>query len=435
MILFDKRSWSESGNMLIELLLTIALAMLIIPFVFKYSQNSVTRAENIAVVRQMESVQHALERYIVAHRQDLLTTVGRSITRVRLDELQEFGLPDTIIESGKDKYQLRILKSKDVNDSASLQGVVVFTDNSISPMRTREIVNTAGDTFGFVDGKDAYGAFGTWHTDTVSLGVSASDGIIGTTAINRDNALYLWRVPSDNLEDAKMLSPLNLAGHDIVNASFFDAKNAMFQEKISVQEFVATDVVFSNRITLEKAYNSQSGVVSGVLSSDGRSMNVSGELTLADLGKFSNFMVDNLWVFNLTLSGLSIIDDDSVATLKINQALDMTAGRIDAMFVTVGFAGSITPRLSITTRIEDSSNSNYYWDVESKNANFSDVTLVELNRLATMATYRNSDASTISTQLFGSVAANQNATVADYTNALEEIQKKVRVKYQQLNLQ
>ncbi|MBQ8728988.1 MAG: hypothetical protein IJY77_01710, partial [Alphaproteobacteria bacterium] len=85
--------------------------------------------------------------------------------------------------------------------------------------------------------------------------------------------------------------------------------------------------------------------------------------------------------------------------------------------------------------IEDSINSEYYWDVGSKSANLSDATFVELNRMAALATRYDGDSATYSGQIFGAVAANQNATVADYMNAITEIQKRVRAKYHQLNLQ
>ena len=42
---------------------------------------------------------------------------------------------------------------------------------------------------------------------------------------------------------------------------------------------------------------------------------------------------------------------------------------------------------------------------------------------------------TAATLLFGGVAANKNATVGDYLNALHEIQNRVRQKYQMLNLE
>ena len=122
------------------------------------------------------------------------------------------------------------------------------------------------------------------------------------------------------------------------------------------------------------------------------------------------------------------------AMLKVAGSLDMTAGRIEAIYTTVGFAGSITPRLVVYDRIEDSRNSDYYWDVASSAANFADVTLAELNRLATYAAHFERVAGTDSSQLFGGVVANKNATAADFMNAIREIQARVRAKYRLLNL-
>ena len=110
------------------------------------------------------------------------------------------------------------------------------------------------------------------------------------------------------------------------------------------------------------------------MSSDGKNMEISQNFTVSDTAKLSSLTAENLWATNLTLSGLSVDSEIGLATLKINQALDMTSGRIDAMFVTVGFAGSMTPRLVVYDRIEDSSKSGYFWDVKSKTAHFADAT-------------------------------------------------------------
>jgi len=420
--------------MLVELLLSVALAALIIPFVFRYQHSSIERAQNIAITNQMTEIQVALERYIVANRDELLRTVGRNITRVELNDLAEFGVPQSVLDAGDEKYQLRILKSSDASGQSSLQGVIVRASDDITPLRTREIVNLSGGSMGFVDGTHAYGTFGAWHTDALDMGVDIDNGIIETTSVNRDNALYLWRVPSENPDDAKMMSPLNLGGHDIKNAAFINSDYATFNEGLTAKEIVSDKIIFDNRTTIDAAFSTDSATVSGMLSSDSKNMEISGRLSLADTAKMSSLTAENLWVSKLTLSGLSIDADDDLALLKINQSLDMTSGRIEAVFVSVGFAGSMTPRLVVYDRIEDSTNPHYYWDVNSKTARFSDASFVELNRMATLATYYEGDNSTSAGQIFGAVSANKNATVSDYMNAISEIQKRVSAKYRLLNL-
>lgn len=422
--------------MLVELLLSVALSALIIPFVFQYQTGAVRRAENIAVARQMQSVQGALERYIVANRDNLLATVGRSITRVEMADLSEYGVPEFAMNNSDD-YQLRILKSSDSTGQATLQGVVVLTSQDITPVRTREIVNLGGGSMGFVDGSRAYGTFGAWHADAASLGLRPGvDGIVETTPVNRGNALYLWRVPSNNASDATMMSALNLGGHNVVDAKFFDGNLAGFSETLHVGTAAAGDMIFDNRTTLDHTFETVSATVSGALSADSRNLEVAGTFTLADVGKFSSFTTGDLWVSNLTLSGLSVgADDDDAAVLKINKALDMTGGRIDAMYATVGFAGSITPRLVVKSRIEDSINPAYYWDAAYRAANFSDVNFPGLNDMATLVAYREKGSKTESGRLFGSVAANKNATAADFMNVITEMQQRVRAKYRLLNLE
>lgn len=426
--------YNMRGSMLIELLLGVALATLIIPFVFRYQHSAIERAQNIAIKNNMTEIQVALERYIVANRDELLRTVGRNITRVSLEDLAPFGVPQTILDAGDDKYQLRVLKSADASGQASLQGVIVRASDDITPLRTREIVKLSGGSMGFVDGTHAYGTFGAWHTDAIDMGINITDGIIETTSVNRDNALYLWRVPSDNPDDAKMMSALNLGGHDLKNASLINANYAEFSDGLATLEIATNKMIFDNMFTINSPFLIGSATVSGSLSSDGKNMEVYGQLSLADTAKMSSLTTENLWVSKMTLSGLSIQAEDDLSLLKINQALDMTAGRVVAMFVSVGFAGSITPRLVVHDRIEDSVDSRYYWDLKSDVANFADASFVELNRMATLATYYEGDSSTISGQVFGAVSANKNATVSDFMNAISEIQKRVSAKYRLLNL-
>ena len=421
--------------MLVELLLSIALATIIIPFVFRYQQNAVVRAQNIEITNQMTEIQVALERYILENRTDLLKTVGAHITRVNVADLAPFGLPESVLKSNPDKYQLRILKSTDATGSATLQGVIVRDSEDITPMRTREIVNLSGGSMGFVDGAHTYGTFGAWHTNTVDLGIDIDEGIVETTSVNRDAALYLWRIPSGNTDDATMMSPLNLGGHDIVNAKFLNANYADFSEGLKTLKLVSDKLIFQNRTTINNTFETVNATVSGTMSSDGKNMEISQNFTVSDTAKLSSLTAENLWATNLTLSGLSVDSESGLATLKINQALDMTYGRIDAMFVTVGFAGSMTPRLVVYDRIEDSVNAAYFWDAGAGVANFSDAMFVELNRMATLAHKKFGASSTIAGQTFGTVSANKNATVADFMNAIHEIQTRVRGKYRLLNLE
>lgn len=425
---------ASRGSMLIELLLSIALATIIIPFVFRYQQNAVVRAQNIAIANQMTEIQVALERYIIENRTDLLKTVGRNITRVELADLIPFGIPESVLENSENRYQLRVLKSSDATGSATLQGVIVRDSDDITPLRTREIVNLSGGSMGFVDGAHTYGTFGAWHTDAVDLGIDITDGIVETTDVNRDAALYLWRVPSGNPDDATMMSALNLAGHDIANSKFLNANYVDFAEGFKALKVVSGKLIFQNRTTIDYGFETPGATVSGVMSSDGKNLEIAKTLNLSDTAKLSSLTTENLWVSNLTLSGLSV-ETDEVPILKINQSLDMTSGRIEAMFVTVGFAGSMTPRLVVYDKIADSVNPEYYWDAQSGDANFMDASFVELNRMATLAVQRYGEKSTLTYQIFNGVSANKNATVADFMNAIEEIQTRVRGKYRMLNLE
>lgn len=426
----------QSGNMLVELLLSVALAMLIVPFVFKYQRNAIERRENIVVTQQMQEIQDALERYIIDNREVMLKPYGRHITRVDISELEKYGLNDEIINNPDNQYQLRILKSKDFNGQSTLQGVVVYASDKITPFRTRQIINMAGGHVGFVEGNQAYGANGTWQTSVADLGISAGDGIVSTTTISRDNALYLWRVPTKNADDATMQSSLNLGLHDILNTKDISFVSGEFNEFLTIGKTVTRNLVFDNRTTIDSEFFTKSATVSGSLTSDSRNFEITGRLSLTDTGKFSSFTTNNLLVTNLTLPSLTIENPNSEPViLTVNGSIKMRYGRIDAMHVTVGYAGSITPRLTVANRIYDASNPQYYWDATKGEANFSDLYLAELNRMIGYIPKSEFDTSTVAGRRISAIASNANATVADYLKALNNIAAEIRAKYSLLKLQ
>ncbi len=431
--IFSLRNRSR-GTVLIEFLLTIALAGTLMPFVYGYQNRAVVRAENVRITRHMQQIQSVLEKYIVEHKDEMLKTVGRNIIRIKMSDLIDYGLDPEFVRVNSDKYQLRILKSNDFGDQATLQGVIVLADSEITPMRTREIVSMGDDKIGFVDGTRAYGGFGTWRMDTADLGIDATSGIVQTTSINRDNSLYLWRVPSDGATDATMLSALNLGGRDIVNTSFVNGAGLSLNESLTVGTIGVNDLIFKNRTTIDTAFTTATAIVSGAMSGDSKNISVSGLFNLAESAKASSFTADNLWVNNLTLAGLST-PSGAAATLRSNGSLDMTEGRISALFVSVGFTGSVTSRLNVKSKIVDSVNQDFYWDVGAKVANLVDINSPTLSDMAVRTLRRESVSGSTATRVFSSVASNKNATVGDYLNALREISNAVRAKYQMLNLQ
>ena len=422
------------GTVLIEFLLTIALAGTLLPFIYNYQQRAVTRAENLKITRQMQKIQTVLERYITENRDRLLTTLGRNIVRVKISDLADYGLDADVIEDGAGKYQLRILKSSDVSGGAGLQGVIVFNDAEINPMRTREIVSMGDDKIGFIDGTRAYGGFGTWRANTSDLGISEKSGIIQTTSINRENALYLWRVPSNDMADATMLSPLNFGERDILDAGFVNAAGMIVDETFGAANLAVGDLIFKNRTTIDSTFKTPSATVAGTLSGDSKSISVSGTLSINDIAKASGFTAENLWVNHLTLSGLST-PSGVASTLRATQSLDMTEGRVSAMFVTVGFTGSMTSRINVKEKVQDSINPAYFWDVRERVANMVDINSPILSDMAPRALRHESVSGTVATRIFGGVVSNKNATVGDFMNAINEIQNNVRGKYHMLKLE
>lgn len=426
----------QRGSMLVELLLSVALAMFIIPFVFKYQRNAIERRDNIAITKQMTEIQSALERYIIDNRETMLKPYGRHIVRVEISELEKYGLNEDIANNPDTRYQLRVLKSKDFNGQSTLQGVVVYDSDKITPYRTHQILNLAGGQVGFVEGNRAYGANGAWRASVADLGINTDSGIVSTTTINRDNALYLWRVPTDSSDDATMRSSLNLGAHDILNTKSMSFVNGTFDEFLTIGKITTRNLIFDNRTTIDSAFSTKSATVSGSLTSDSRNFEISGRLSLTDTGKFSSFTTNDLYVTNLTLPTLSINNPKNEAViLTVNGSVKMRYGSINAIYVTVGYAGSITPRLTVSSKISDPSNSHYYWDATKSEASFSDVYLGDLNRMVSYLAKSEFDNTTVAGRKFSLVASNANATVSDYLIVLKNIASEVRAKYSLLKLQ
>ena len=426
---------TQKGGMLVELMMTIALAAIIIPFVFRYQQTAVVRARNVAIAKQMENVQNALERYIIENKTELMRPVGKNISRVQIADLVNYGLPEYIVANYQNDYQIRVLKSADNNNKSTLQGIVILSNSEITPLRTREIVNLGGGKFGFVEGGITSGGFGAFHANAADFGMRDAKGLVGTTNTTRGNTEYLWRLPSENEKDATMLSPLNLDGHDITKVRFLDANKAQFEGKLKIGKVAVDSMAFSNRVTINAIFSTNTAVVNGAFTSDSRNLNGGGTLTLADSAKFSSFTTNDLYVNNLTLNGFTVASTSGKSsTLKVIGDMDLILGRITAAYVSVGYTGSVTPQLNITDKIQDPKDSSYYWDIRNKKARFSDVNFPELSRMASKIIRKESKSDTVATTIFGAIAVNTNATVGDYINALNNMQTQIRAKYEMLNL-
>ena len=182
-------------------------------------------------------------------------------------------------------------------------------------------------------------------------------------------------------------------------------------------------------------FGANNAVVNGTFTSDSRNLNVNGTLSLADSAKFSSFYTNDLYTNTLTLSGFTVSSASGKSSaLKIVGDMDLVLGRISAAYVSVGYTGSVTPQLTITDKIQDSKDSSFYWDIKNKKARFVDINCPELSRMASIIISTESNSGTIATSVFSGVSANANATVADYINAINNMQTQIREKYELLNL-
>ena len=218
----------QHGGMLLELMLVVAISALLIPFISRYQKNTIERARNIAVVKQMEIVQRALENCIEANQIEFMKPTHDYIysnpaeteclaLKQGAKGLIQYGLSDNFATDYQNDYMLRILKTNDSNGAAVLQGVVLLKNNGITALRTREIIDVGGGKLGYTKNNTVYGGYGAFTVSTPDIGLSGQDGIVEMTSAIRGktNNQYLWRKDNGVTSDAAMLSDLNLGGHSI----------------------------------------------------------------------------------------------------------------------------------------------------------------------------------------------------------------------------
>lgn len=422
----------QNGAMMTELLLSIALAAAMLPFLLKMQKNSAQRAQDIAMATDIKLVQYSLEKYMDANKKILLATIGKNITRVKISDLAKFDLPDYL--ANNNKFNLRILKTPDMNGHTSLQGVVILNDDTYSAVRTRKIAEFVGANAGVVDEKNIHGAFGTWNITRGHLGGEIKTNASATSTRGVLKGLeYIWRKPSPDLSDATFASSLSLGGHNIIDADIINAKNIQLSETLASESIKSDKIIFNSRPTLdEKFVVSGESTVSGNLSSDSKNLEISNSLTISEIAKIYSLTAKDLFVNNLATNG--IYTNGNTPEIKIGKIIDISGGKIVADIASIGFTGSITPRLYIASKIEDPTNSNYFWDATNSSAVLNDIELPLLNQLATVAVSETADKKTEAYKIMMTVASNTNATVSDYVNALDQIKTIVNTKYENLNL-
>ena len=424
----------QSGRMMIELLLALALAAAMLPFLFRQEQSRIERAESIRIAEDIALVRSALERFMDINQERLFSaTMGRHITRVTLAELENYGLDIGRIRH-VGEYQLRIVKAADRMGRSVLQGIIVIDMPYITPMRTREIANVAGGQMGFADGRRTFGAFGTWdapgHTWAATF---TENSIVDITQTIRSGGQFLRRVISDSTADATMQSLLHMGGHGILNVRGVFTESINILETLHVAAMNVNRLVVDSNITLDGNINIGGEVnVQGALTSESRNIDA-GVITVPGASRFGTVRAGTLWTGDLYIPSFSVPwDGDQMTIMTIGRTLDMTGGRVTVNSMAVGFGGSVTPRLVVRDMITDPVADEYYWDVRTGAATMSDIRIPDLPLMMRAAMGRDTTSDAARAMIVP--ANNSNATVADFARALAEVERIIRQKKESLGI-
>jgi hypothetical protein len=413
------------GASLLELLLALAVMMSMLPFIYRFALDQREKMENAAVAHKVKIVSDALEQYVFENRQALLAPLTKNVTRVKIGDL-----PNLPLDELKDaKIQLRVVKSKDSAGRSFVQGMVIFDSGNLTPLRTRQIASAGGALSGFAEGKMLYGSFGTWRAPLSELRASAGPhSILAETKPFRSGGDYLRRLPGGQASDATMQSDLDLGGHDVLDAKDVSASRARFLDILDAGSIEANRMTVANRLDWSAPIEVfGDALVSGAISSDGRSVDAA-KIVVFGASQFRSVEANSLSADNLYLSGFSVAGDGAPPVLKISGALDMAQGHVKAMETTVGFSGSVAPKLVAGNRLEDAANPDFYWDFAGE-ARLGDMQLTNLPPMIRAAWAAERTGGTETERIMGPVIQNSNATVSDYIRALEQTKKAVAAKY------
>ena len=427
--LFNNRANAKPGASLLELMLAMAVFATILPFAYRFALEYKERAENAATVRRMEMLRSALSEYIADNRRELLTPMGRNITRVKLSDLK--GLPKNGFAG--QKIQLRIIKSKDIGGRAFVQGIMIFDDPSITLPRARKIALAAGASAGFADGRVMRGAYGTWSAPAAAIDAVLSEGsIIMQTKTFKSGGDYLRRLPGGDPLDAAMATDIFMGLNNIANAKSISATAARFLERLNADTLDASKMTVKNRLDWAAPMEVFGGMtVAGAIAADGRSVKTT-SMSVGGRSQFRAVTTKELRAENLYLAGFSVSPGDAgtgATILSVSGTLDMTRGHIKAIDSSIGFSGSVAPKLIVNRRIEDAENSEFYWNLQEGDALLGDLQLSELAQMMRRAYNAERGGNTETERLMAPVAANANATVSDYLRALEQVRRAVEAKY------
>jgi hypothetical protein len=412
----------QTGAGLLELLLALGVFMAMMPFAYRFALDQRDKAADAVAVRKIRLVKDALEQYIFDNKQKLLEPVSANITRVRLADLN---LPAE--ELAGSKVQLRVVKSKDSAGRAFVQGVVIFDEGNMAALRTRQIAQSGGEASGFADGRMLYGAFGTWAAPMSKFGANVgAHAVLAETRPFRSGGDYLQRLPSKSAADATMQSDLSLGGHNLVDVKNIAGENVEIQDLLTADSIEATRANVMNRLDWAapiEAFGEAS--VLGPITSDGRAIDAA-EINIFGKSQFRSVSAEEMVAENLYLSGFSVAGTGP-AILKISGTLDMAKGHVKAVEASVGFSGSVSPKLVVSSRVEDSANPKFFWDAGGA-ANLGDLQMTALWPLMRAAFSAERTGKTEVENIVAAAAANANATAGDYLRLLDAAERAVRSK-------
>ncbi len=373
------------GAMLLELLLMIAIIGTIFPILYRQNVERNHRAQDVAIVREMQMIQAALDQYIEDKEPQLIGTPGGAVYQVKLADLHNYGLTKQINNENNKygiQYSLRLIKTTDAKGRSFVQGLVVANNPNFSPLRTRQISLAVGERGGYAEQKQLYGSYGTWQQSSHLWNVNISENaVLMNTQLKSQKTDSLLRIASVNRSENTMDTDMDMNQHDIMDLGKLEPEVANFTEQVTAKNLNANVAEFSRFMTITKGLSIKNDAyVRGNLGLENQNIVLSRGLVLQKDAYFKQVNTGVLRTNTLNLFTINAVGGVK-SELGVNQHLSINNGQVRAGSVMVGYTGSIASRIVVSDEIRPYEGSQYFWNLKTKEAVMQSLALSNLSQM------------------------------------------------------